>query len=72
MADEPRYVQNTDGCDVYFNENKEELIPVNLMLSAREMEELIHGLSYLINSTPPNASDTIFKKVIDSIFSQLR
>lgn len=40
MEDEIRYVPNTEGCDVHFNENKEELIPVNLMLTKQDIKLL--------------------------------
>lgn len=72
MEDEPRYVRNTDGCDVHFNENNEELFPLNILVSKHEMIELMHGLSFLINSVPPNISKNTLKKIRDSIFSQLR
>lgn len=67
-----RYVRNTDGCDVRFDENGDEFIPVNLFLTTREMEEVIQALSYVINSTPGNGSHSTIKKVIESIFSQIK
>jgi hypothetical protein len=66
-----RYVRNTDGCDVQFNENNEELIPVHILLSKHEMLELMHGLSFLMNSVPSSISKNNFKKIRDLIFSQL-
>lgn len=41
MEDETKYVRNTDGCDVHFNEKEEELIPVNLMLTKKQLDIII-------------------------------
>lgn len=38
---ETRYEKNADGCDIHFNENNEELIPVNLMLTKSEIQTIM-------------------------------
>lgn len=68
--DNVRYVKNTDGCDIFFNENNEELIPTKLFLTRIEIVELINSLYYIENS--PGTHSLVFKKVIEALFSQIK
>jgi len=66
---EQSHVHNTDGCDVHFNDQNEELIPVKLSLTKNQIR-LLNSLVEAEMKAIPKINYELFKSLL-TISNQL-